>query len=52
MTEPVDRLADPRIQPAAAAPAEPATSRALWPTFMRRTLAEEALRAEPPRAAE
>jgi len=25
-------------------PAEPATARALWPTFMRRTLAEEALR--------
>jgi hypothetical protein len=51
MTEPVDRLADPRIQPAPA-PTEPATSRALWPTFMRRTLAEEALRTEPPRAAE
>lgn len=29
-----------------AAPAEPATARALWPTFMRRTLAEEALRRE------
>lgn len=27
------------------APAEPATPRALWPTFMRRTLEEEALRA-------
>ena len=25
------------------AEAEPATGRALWPTFMRRTLAEEAL---------
>ena len=25
-------------------PAEPPTPRALWPTFMRRTLAEEALR--------
>lgn len=29
-------------------PAEPATLRALWPTFMRRTLAEETLRREPP----
>jgi len=28
----------------AAAPAEPATPRALWPTFMRRTLDEDALR--------
>ena len=28
----------------AAAPTEPATARALWPTFMRRTLTEEALR--------
>jgi hypothetical protein len=27
--------------------AEPATARALWPTFMRRTLSEEALRATP-----
>lgn len=27
---------------------EPATARALWPTFMRRTLAEDALR-QPPR---
>lgn len=35
---------------AAPAPAEPATDRALWPTFMRRTLEEEALR-EAPRAA-
>jgi|GEM_PF-6903552 len=25
-------------------PAEPATARALWPTFMRRTLAEEVVR--------
>ena len=33
-------------QPAAPAP-EPATPRALWPTFMRRTLAEETLRREP-----
>jgi hypothetical protein len=29
------------------APAEPATARALWPTFMRRTLSEEALRRLP-----
>ena len=28
------------------APAEPATARALWPTFMRRTLDEDALRRE------
>jgi hypothetical protein len=27
--------------------AEPATARALWPTFMRRTLSEESLRAAP-----
>lgn len=27
---------------------EPDTGRALWPTFMRRTLAEEDLRAGPP----
>ena len=52
MTEPVDRLAETRVQPTASAPAEPATPRALWPTFMRRTLAEDALRTEPPRAAE
>ncbi len=32
-----------------ASPAEPATARALWPTFMRRTLADETLR-EPERA--
>jgi hypothetical protein len=34
------------------APAEPTTARALWPTFMRRTLDEDALRREirrPPR---
>lgn len=34
-------------QPVAASMAEPATDRALWPTFMRRTLAEEALRPAP-----
>jgi hypothetical protein len=28
------------------APAEPATARALWPTFLRRTLEEDALRQE------
>lgn len=27
---------------------EPATARALWPTFMRRTLAEEVVRKEAP----
>jgi hypothetical protein len=32
--------------PAPRTVAEPATARALWPTFMRRTLAEDALRAE------
>lgn len=39
-------------EPKAAGLAEPATDRALWPTFMRRTLAEEALREAPakPRA--
>jgi hypothetical protein len=54
MTEPLDRLAEPRPKPTAPAPAptEPATARALWPTFMRRTLAEESLRQEPMRAAE
>ena len=40
---------DVRVPP----PAEPATGRALWPTFMRRTLTEEALRLAPePAAAE
>jgi hypothetical protein len=34
----------PRARP----PAEPATARALWPTFMRRTLPEEMLRREAP----
>jgi len=34
--------------PPVAAMPEPATGRALWPTFMRRTLAEETLR-QPPR---
>ncbi len=32
-------------------PPEPATDRALWPTFMRRTLAEDALRREEERIA-
>jgi hypothetical protein len=32
------------------APSEPATARALWPTFMRRTLAEDLLRADGPEA--
>lgn len=35
-------------RPGAAGPGEPATARALWPTFMRRTLSEEALRHDPP----
>jgi hypothetical protein len=57
MVQPVQRAAEaepiPRNDPAVtSAVAEPATPRALWPTFMRRTLAEEALRTEPPRAAE
>jgi hypothetical protein len=34
----------PRARP----PAEPTTARALWPTFMRRTLPEEMLRREAP----
>lgn len=33
-------------------PAEPATARALWPTFLRRTLEEETLRRAPGTAAE
>ncbi|MBP0465143.1 hypothetical protein J5Y09_14555 [Roseomonas sp. PWR1] len=33
----------------ASAPSEPPTGRALWPTFMRRTLAEEELPAPAPR---
>ncbi len=40
----------PKATPPAAPPsalAEPATARALWPTFMRRTLPEEALREAP-----
>ena len=36
----------PREAATTPAPAEPATARALWPTFMRRTLAEDALRRE------
>ncbi|WP_158287551.1 hypothetical protein [Falsiroseomonas bella] len=36
-----------RSEPHALAPSEPATARALWPTFMRRTLSEEALRVAP-----
>jgi hypothetical protein len=41
-----DRPAEPPPMPPVLA--EPATGRALWPTFMRRTLSDEALR-EPPR---
>jgi hypothetical protein len=44
----------PRPAPQDRLPAEPATGRALWPTFMRRTLDEHLVRigpAEPPRAA-
>lgn len=37
MAEPACTNDAARLQP----PAEPATLRALWPTFMRRTLAEE-----------
>jgi hypothetical protein len=40
----------PATPPLAAMP-EPATSRALWPTFMRRTLSEDLLR-QPPRKAD
>lgn len=32
--------------PKPATPPEPATARALWPTFMRRTLPEDTLRRE------
>jgi hypothetical protein len=57
-------LGEPRVAPpprgrpaghgpvGASQPAEPATARALWPTFMRRTLDEEALRKAPRAAAE
>jgi hypothetical protein len=37
--------AEPSVAP------EPATPRALWPTFMRRTLAEDTLKTEPRRPA-
>lgn len=52
MTETGETLTDARPAPRPPAPAEPATSRALWPTFMRRTLAEDALRQERAPAAE
>lgn len=52
MTETGETLADARVQTRPPAPAEPATSRALWPTFMRRTLAEDIVRPENPPAAE
>jgi hypothetical protein len=39
-----DRLQDKDMARSAAA--EPATARALWPTFMRRTLSEEVVRRE------
>lgn len=51
----MDHIDAPRPAPTATRtealppPQEPATGRALWPTFMRRTLAEEDLRACPPR---
>ncbi|WP_372617992.1 hypothetical protein [Falsiroseomonas sp.] len=53
MTEASNNLAErPQDAERDTAP-EPATPRALWPTFMRRTLAEESLRPlmrpEPPR---
>jgi hypothetical protein len=41
-----------RVPATAPHPAEPATGRALWPTFMRRTLEEDALREAPRTAAE
>ena len=47
MTVTGDHPAEPhaatRRAEAPAAPSEPATARALWPTFLRRTLAEDAL---------
>jgi hypothetical protein len=56
MVQPVQRAAEAepvlRNDPAVtSAVAEPATPRALWPTFMRRTLAEETLRRQPEPAA-
>jgi hypothetical protein len=48
----LEPIAAPPESPKPAAPLatmpEPATSRALWPTFMRRTLAEDLLH-QPPR---
>ena len=50
MTEPEARLLEILKKMDRATAPEPATSRALWPTFMRRTLAEETLRRDPPQA--
>jgi hypothetical protein len=41
----------PQPVPRAMVATEPATARALWPTFMRRTLSEETLRHAPADAA-
>ena len=47
MTAERPREPEPLAAPPMATPAEPATPRALWPTFMRRTLCEETLRHVP-----
>ena len=44
-----DIAAPPATEDAIRVAPEPATPRALWPTFMRRTLAEDTLRELPPR---
>jgi hypothetical protein len=48
MAEPARQVETPR-QPSLA---EPTTARALWPTFMRRTLAEDMVRPRAAQAAE
>ncbi|WP_270938422.1 hypothetical protein [Falsiroseomonas oryzae] len=46
MKDPETRLPERPAEPKPLPVAEPATPRALWPTFMRRTLPEDALRHE------
>jgi len=49
MTEPETRPKEPeKVRPDPVPAAEPATSLALWPTFMRRTLTEDELRRPEP----
>jgi hypothetical protein len=46
-----NRPDDPPASPETPAGPEPATSRALWPTFLRRTLAEEEVSVREPEKA-